>query len=58
MRQLSKDKIKNNLEKRLGRTASQNEIANSETDALLLAQLANERLDELEDKLDNFINKP
>ena len=52
MKITNKQKVKVLLEKHLGREAKKNELANSETDALLLAQMLVEKVEELEDRID------
>jgi hypothetical protein len=53
-----KQKLKNLLEKRLKRSASSNELVNMETDSLLLAQMLEEWVDELEQRIDILERKP
>lgn len=50
----AKTKVKNLLEKHLGRPAKSDEIINAENDSLLLARMLDERVDDLEKKVANL----
>lgn len=52
-----KQNIKDDLEKTLGRPAKTHEIANMETDALLLAQFCIKKIEELEKRITDLEKK-
>lgn len=54
MNNIAKTKVKNLLEKHLGRVAKEHEIVNAENDSLLLARMLDERVDDLEKKVANL----